>query len=145
MRRHTRAYNVGTGISCVTDTRVHILYARACMKYIYTYIYIYIYIYTYIYIYIYIYMYIYAYQGFHSNHAQTARFNRPTFLLCCQTMSSQSIVGLAGAPSTLIHKFQTIRTIPHPSHMHRPRPAAVSLGSARCRPSGLAGLWQIDC
>ena len=51
---------------------------------------------------------IHVYQGFHLNHAQTARFNRPTFLLCCQTMSSQPVVGLAGAPSTLIHSFLTI-------------------------------------
>ena len=31
----------------------------------------------------YIYIYIYIYQGFHSNHAQTARFNIPTLLYIC--------------------------------------------------------------
>ena len=34
------------------------------------------------------------------------------------TMSSLSAVGLAGAPSTLIHSFLTVGTILHPSYKH---------------------------
>ena len=51
---------------------------------------------------------LHSYQGIHSNHAQTARFNVPTSYIAAITMSSCSCVGLAGAPSTLIHNFLTV-------------------------------------
>ena len=68
----------------------------------------------------YTYIYIYVYTKASIRIMLKLWFNRPTFLQSCQTMSSRSMVGLTGAPSTLIHSFLAIRTILHPSHMHRP-------------------------
>ena len=43
-------------------------------------------------------MYICIYQGFHSNHAQTARFNIPTSYIAAITMSSEFMCGPCNSP-----------------------------------------------